>query len=72
MKEAYKPEDHYGEPYSDSSIFSDYCNDDWQYAVNFGTYTLLGSYDPEVHKDGIDENGIVGTYEEQIPEGPAE
>jgi hypothetical protein len=72
VTESYDPAEHNGEPVSDTAIYSAYNNSDWQYAVNWNTYSLLKQYDPEVHKDGITEQGIVGTYEEQIPEGPAE
>jgi hypothetical protein len=70
--ENYDPSTNYGQPLSDSQTHSDYNRLDWQYAISWDTYTTLKQYDPEVHKDGITEQGIVGTYEEQIPEGPAE
>jgi hypothetical protein len=68
--ENYDPAANYGEPLSDLQTHSDYNRLDWQYAINWNTYTLLKQYDPEVHKDGINENGIVGI--EELTEGPAE
>jgi hypothetical protein len=67
-EEEYDPARHNGEALTDIHLLSDYCNQDWEFAINWETLMQLKSYDPEVNTEGLPHAPI----EEQIPEGPAE
>jgi hypothetical protein len=78
IEEGYKPQEHYGEPISDTYIYTEYNTSDWTYGINFNTYSTLRGYSPEFNTQGINVDGIIPEpeieepEEEPIPEEPTE
>lgn len=75
----YDSSTNYGMPISETEIHSGYNKLDWQYAINWNTFTALQGYNPEVNTLGINEFGIIlpepepePTPEEPTEEPPAE
>jgi hypothetical protein len=72
VKNNYDPAENYGNPISEQQLHSDYNMLDWQYAINWNTFTALQGYNPEVNTEGTDAAGIIQPEPEQLPEEPTE
>ena len=66
VEEGYNPAENFYDPVSDFYIQSRYNQIDWTKGINGETYAVLKGYDIEVHKLGINEQGII--YPEAIVE----